>query len=95
MNHLDVTISPQNLSVEFGAGTLDVSTGLPVLREAVSGGLPLGGQAGDIIVKQSATDFDAAWVAPANSVERDNTLPITSAAVYTEVGNINILLATI
>lgn len=28
-------------------------------------------------------------------VEQDNTLPITSAAVYTEVGNINALLATI
>ena len=29
------------------------------------------------------------------SVEKDNTLPITSAAVYTEVGNINALLETI
>lgn len=31
----------------------------------------------------------------AKSVEQDNTLPVTSAAVYTEVGNINALLATI
>ena len=31
----------------------------------------------------------------ANSVEQDNTLPITSAAVYTTVGNIEILLGTI
>lgn len=31
----------------------------------------------------------------AESVEKDNTKPITSAAVYTEVGNINALLATI
>ena len=30
-----------------------------------------------------------------NSVEQDNTLPITSAAVYAEVGNINALLNTI
>lgn len=29
------------------------------------------------------------------AVEQDNTLPITSAAVYTEVGNINALLETI
>ena len=29
------------------------------------------------------------------SVEKDDTLPITSAAVYTEVGNINALLETI
>lgn len=31
----------------------------------------------------------------AQDVEQDNTLPITSAAVYTEVGNINALLGTI
>lgn len=31
----------------------------------------------------------------ADKVEKDNTLPVTSAAVYTEVGNINALLATI
>ena len=30
-----------------------------------------------------------------DAVEKDNTKPITSAAVYTEVGNINALLATI
>ena len=31
----------------------------------------------------------------ANKMEQDNTLPITSAAVYVEVGNINALLKTI
>lgn len=31
----------------------------------------------------------------AMDAEQDNTLPITSAAVYTEIGNINTLLATI
>lgn len=31
----------------------------------------------------------------ANAMEQDNTKPITSAAVYTEVGNINSLLSTI
>ena len=31
----------------------------------------------------------------ADKMEEDNTLPITSAAVFTEVGNINALLATI
>lgn len=34
-------------------------------------------------------------VQTAPNVEKDNTKPITSAAVYTEVGNINILLQTI
>lgn len=31
----------------------------------------------------------------ADAVEQDNTKPVTSAAVFTEVGNINALLATI
>lgn len=31
----------------------------------------------------------------ANDAQQDNTLPITSAAVYTEIGNIDALLATI
>lgn len=34
-------------------------------------------------------------VVKANAVERDNTRPITSAAVYTEVGNIEALLAAL
>lgn len=34
-------------------------------------------------------------VETAPNVEQDNTKPITSAAVYTEVGNINALLALI
>ena len=59
------------------------------------GGCPEGGVTGDILTKRSDDDFDAIWVAPATSVEQDNTRPITSAAVYTEIGNINALLATI
>ena len=31
----------------------------------------------------------------ADEVEADNTLPITAAAVYTELGNIEVLLSTI
>ena len=34
-------------------------------------------------------------VVTANDAEEDNTHPITSAAVYTEIGNINALLSTI
>ena len=34
-------------------------------------------------------------VTKANAVEQDNTHPITSAAVYTEIGNIDALLQTI
>lgn len=31
----------------------------------------------------------------ADAVERDNTLPVTSAAVHTEIGNIEVLLAAL
>lgn len=31
----------------------------------------------------------------ADEAEQDNTLPITSAAVYTQLGNIEVLLSTI
>ena len=59
------------------------------------GSLPSGGSQGDILVKNSSADNDAGWAAPASTAEPNNTLPITSAAVYTEIGNINALLATI
>ncbi len=55
--------------------------------------LPDGGQTGDILMRVG--DTGAAWETPASSAEQDNTRPITAAAVYTEIGNINALLATI
>lgn len=57
--------------------------------------IPKGGNTNDLLRKKSNADYDMEWITPANAVEKDNTLPITSAAVYTEVGNINALLATI
>lgn len=59
------------------------------------GGLPAGGKAGDLLAKRTDANQDAEWITPANDVEADNTKPITSAAVYKEIGNINALLATI
>lgn len=56
-------------------------------------GLPRDGQIGDVLMKTGSTTAD--WVTPASRAEADNTLPITAAAVYTEIGNINALLATI
>lgn len=58
-------------------------------------GTPAGGNAGDLLVKRSGADYDVEWITPATTAEQDNTRPITSAAVYTEIGNINVLLATI
>ena len=92
---LEVRFGAPKLSVSSTPEPLAASTGTPVVRDYVQGGLPVGGQAGDILVKRSSENDDAYWVAPANAVEQDNTLPITSAAVYTEVGNIDALLATI
>ena len=40
-------------------------------------------------------DTNILTVNRAHEVEEDNTLPITSAAVFVEVGNINTLLKTI
>lgn len=59
------------------------------------GGIPRGGLTGDLLAKNSDTDYDTVWITPASSAEEDNTRPITAAAVYTEIGNINALLATI
>lgn len=93
---LNVTYGNPRLNISANGSQLSASTGLPVQVTVLEGGsLPLGGVQGDIIIKRSSTDFDAEWTAPANSAEQDNTLPITSAAVYTEIGNINALLATI
>lgn len=58
-------------------------------------GLPSGGSVGDVLMKVTPGDDGAGWVTPAGSAEEDNTRPITAAAVYTEIGNINALLATV
>ena len=58
-----------------------------------------GGGSGDGYNIGSGLKLDAETntlsVDTAEIVEKDNTKPVTSAAVYTEVGNINALLATI
>lgn len=56
---------------------------------------PPGGAKGDLLGKQSNADYDVGWITPADAPEQDNTRPITAAAVYITVGNINALLATI
>ena len=59
-----------------------------------SGGSGGGGYTiGDGLKLDAATNTLS--VDTAATVEKDNTKPVTSAAVYTEVGNINALLATI
>ena len=80
-----------------GIAVLDAEGKIPAeqLPSGYGSGLPAGGSPGDLLTKRSVTDGDAEWVAPADSPEQDNTRPITAAAVYTVIGNIDALLATI
>lgn len=82
---------------DVGAGTYSKpSGGIPASDLASDVHLiPAGGTVGQLIMKKSAGDYDIEWVSPANTAEQDNTLPITSAGVYMEIGNINALLSTI
>lgn len=94
---LDVKTNAPQANVRFGNPGMTAGFSNPVLRETVvvRGSLPLGGNPGDVLLKTTAEDFASEWAAPANHAEADNTRPITAAAVYTEIGNINALLATI
>ena len=69
------------------------------LVDAINEARQSGGGSGGGYTIGDGLKLDAATntlsVDTADSVEKDNTKPVTSAAVYTEVGNINALLATI
>ena len=72
---------------QLSIGGNDVKPLTPATAETL-GGIKVG-------ENLSITDDGTLSVPTANDVEQDNTKPITSAAVYTEVGNINALLETI
>lgn len=69
------------------------------LVQAINEARQSGGGSGGGYTIGDGLKLDAATntlsVDTATAVEKDNTKPVTSAAVYTEVGNINALLATI
>lgn len=97
---VDAELTPNIIEAdaELNDGTIEADAEMSTTIEHVyveGGALPEGGSAGDILMKRSDGDYDAEWVAPASSAEQDNTRPITAGAVYTEIGNINALLATI
>lgn len=83
---------PMDASADAEVG---MSLGAQYNPTVIEADFPPGGLTGDLLAKRSDTDFDVEWITPANSAEQDNTRPITAAAVYTEIGNINALLATI
>ena len=69
------------------------------LVDAINEARSSGGSGGGGYTIGEGLKLDAATntlsVDTAAAVEKDNTKPVTSAAVYTEVGNINALLSTI
>jgi len=98
-----ITLPPNSqATAEYADGVLTI--GVP--RGADGGGGGGGGvdlypatkySLGGIIVGEdlAVTSTGLLSVVKANAVEKDNTHPITAAAVFTEVGNINALLQTI
>ena len=102
MNAEAVTLPPNSqATAEYADGVLTI--GVPRGADGGGGG---GGvdlypatkySLGGIIVGDdlAVTSTGLLSVVKANRVEQDNTHPITAAAVYTEVGNINTLLQTI
>lgn len=97
---VDAELTPNIIEAdaELNDRTIEADAEMSTTIEHVyveGGALPQGGETGDILMKRSSGDYDSEWVAPATSAEQDNTRPITAGAVYTEIGNINALLATI
>lgn len=67
-----------------GSGDYD----LPIASDKKLGGVMVG-------ENLAISDTGVLSVTTADDVEEDNTKPITSAAVHVEIGNINVLLASI
>lgn len=87
-----VTLNPDEQATVINSGTEEDAVfdfGIP--RGKDGGGVSYSIGNGLILNEETNT----LSVNTATSVEQDNTLPITSAAVYTEIGNINVLLSMI
>lgn len=79
------------MSVEFKATFSELSEGFSAQLGETGGGGGINYEIGSgLKVEGNVLSVDTA-----TEVEKDNTLPITSAAVYTTVGNIDVLLSTI
>lgn len=95
-----VTLPPNSqATAEYANGVLTI--GVPRGADGGGGGVDLypatKNSLGGIIVGEDlqVTSTGLLSVVKANAVEQDNTHPITAAAVFMEVGNINALLQTI
>lgn len=84
---LDGEISLDNV-LDGDVGVQMIATNLRPATTSLLGGIIVGDDL-------SITPQGRLSVIKANRAEQDNTHPITSAAVYTEIGNIDALLSTI
>lgn len=92
MNHIEMEIAHelQDMEMEIADETTNAEMEIDFKGELVSGG----GMAFE--TDETLTFKDGVLsVNTADVVEKDNTLPVTSAAVASQVGNIEILLKTI
>lgn len=94
---MTVSSTQVEIPMDAAAGNAEVgvSLGAEYRTTVIEANFPPGGNTGDLLAKRSDADYEVEWITPATDVEQDNTRPITAAAVYTTVGNINALLATI
>lgn len=90
MSTVEVGILPESaVTVELGSQLVGGVAGtLPVASGSVLGGVKVG--SGLKINASGVLSVDTATV-----VSQDNTKPVTSGAVYTEIGNIAVLLAAL
>ena len=82
--------TPKSLSGNIGVKTINIggTTEIPIATHDTIGGIKIGDNL-------RISDDGVLSVETADAAEQDNTLPITSAAVYTAVGNIEVRLSTI
>lgn len=85
--HLDGDAS-LDMPMDGDVGVQMIATNLRPATTSLLGGIIVGDDL-------SITPQGRLSVIKANRAEQDNTHPITSAAVYTEIGNIDALLSTI
>lgn len=70
-------------------GTITPGTNVTavVLTDELGEGVPSGGTAGQIIIKNSSTDGDAGWQTIDSTPTSSSTKPISSGGVYTALSN--------